>query len=287
MIKKSILYSLFLTAIISFSSCRHGEKFEIINGVKSHYFVRNKNAQTLKVGDIMVMSLKITTMNDSVIFDSKTIPDFKMRLHYSNANIPTIDDALAGMHVNDSALFLINAESYYVITKRGTLPKAFKQNDMLKFYVKIKKILSLNDYQKQLESKNHFSAKIEESLLKRYLLHGNIKVKPTIDGLYFIEKQKGSGDKPQIGDIVTIHYTGTFIDGKPFDSSLERHKPLSFTFGKNQIIPGLEEGIAKMRKGGKAQLIIPSNLAYGSKGQGIIPPYSTLIFDVELLDIQK
>ena len=271
----------------SFFACHHTEDFEMINGIKSHYFVKNPDGQKLKVGDVLMMSLKYTTMDDSVIFDSKLIPDFKMRLHHSDANIPTIDDALAGMHVGDSALFLVSAESFYVTTKRGALPKSFRQDDMLKFFVKVKDVLTLGNYQSKLEEKSHSSAKMEESLLKRYLLHGNVKVEPTADGLYYVEREKGTGEKPQAGDKVTVNYTGTFIDGKPFDSSLERGEPFSFRFGVGEVIPGWDEGIAMMRKGGKAQLIIPSNLAYGSQGKGPIPPYSTLIFDIELVDIQK
>ncbi len=270
-----------------FFSCHQDGKFEMINGIKSRYFIRNIKGQPLKVGDVLILSLKYTTMNDSVIFDSKEIPCFKMRLHHSSTDIPTIDDALAGMHVGDSALFLVNAESFYVITKRGALPNNLRQDDMLKFYIKINEVLTKDDYQKQLDLKTHSSAEMEESLLKRYLLHGDIKVKPTADGLYYIETKKGTGGKPQPGDMVTVNYTGTFINGKPFDSSLERGEPFTFKFGVGEIIPGWDEGIAMMRKGSKAQLIIPSNLAYGSEGKGPILPYSTLIFDIELLNIQK
>jgi len=274
--------------MVLYACHKNEQKFEVINGIKSHYFVKNKNSKSVKVGDVLVLNLRYTTMDDSVIFDSKLVPDFKMRLHHHDANIPTIDDALAGMHVGDSALFLINAESFYVITKRSTLPKEFRQDDKLKFFVKVKDVLTFDNYQNELERKNHSTAAMEESLLKRYLLHANIKEKPTADGLYYIETKKGTGEKPQPGDMVTVHYTGTFVDGKPFDSSLERGKPFTFKFGVGEVISGWDEGIAMMRKGGKAQLIIPSNLAYGSEGKPpVIPPYSTLIFDIELLDIQK
>jgi FKBP-type peptidyl-prolyl cis-trans isomerase len=86
--------------------------------------------------------------------------------------------------------------------------------------------------------------------------------------------------------MVSIHYTGSFIDGKVFDSSLERNEPFLFKIGSQQAIQGMEEGILKMRVGGTATLIIPSKLAYGFEQKGPIPPYSTLIFDVELLDVK-
>jgi len=285
---KLSLWGIILIIVLSLFACNNGQKFEVINGIKSHYFVKNKNGKALKVGDVLVLNLRYTTMNDSVIFDSKDVPNFKMRLHHSDSDIPTIDDALAGMHVGDSALFLVNAESFYVITKRATLPKEFRQDDRLKFFVKVKDVLTLNNYQSKLERKNHATAAMEKSLLNRYLLHANIKEKPEANGLYYIETKKGTGEKPQPDDMVTVNYTGTFIDGKPFDSSLERGKPFTFKFGVGEVISGWDEGIAMMHKGGKAQLIIPSNLAYGSKGKPpVIPPYSTLIFNIKLLDIQK
>ncbi len=287
--RKLSFFGIILLIVLSVYACNNNEqKFEVINGIKSHYFVKNENGKTIKIGNVLILNLRYTTMDDSIIFDSKDVSDFKMLLHHSPTTIPTIDDAIAGMHVGDSALFLVNAESFYVTTKKGTLPKEFRQDDWLKFYVKVKDVLTLDDYQKNRERKNHATAAMEESLLNRYLLHANIKEKPSADGLYYIETQKGTGEKPQSGDRVTVHYTGSFIDGKPFDSSLERGKPFTFKFGVGEVIPGWDEGIAKMTKGTKAQLIIPSNLAYGSEGKPpIIPPYSTLIFDIELLDIQK
>jgi FKBP-type peptidyl-prolyl cis-trans isomerase len=97
---------------------------------------------------------------------------------------------------------------------------------------------------------------------------------------------KGTGIKATAGRKVTIHYTGKFIDGQIFDSSYERNKPFTFTLGALEVIPGLEEGVSLMQVGGKARLIIPSFLAYGEKQIGPIPPFSTLIFEIELLSVE-
>jgi peptidylprolyl isomerase len=107
----------------------------------------------------------------------------------------------------------------------------------------------------------------------------------TPSGLKMEITQKGNGPKPQKGQRVSVHYTGTLTDGKKFDSSRDRGTPIDFVLGAGQVIPGWDEGIALMPIGTRAKLTIPPALAYGSRGAGggIIPPNATLIFDVELL----
>ncbi len=108
----------------------------------------------------------------------------------------------------------------------------------------------------------------------------------TESGLQYIEIEEGDGPAPQPGDVVAVHYQGTLGDGTEFDNSYERGEPIQFALGRGMVIPGWDEGIALMRKGGEAKLIIPPELAYGEQGAGgVIPPNATLTFEVELVDV--
>ena len=96
----------------------------------------------------------------------------------------------------------------------------------------------------------------------------------------------GSGRSPTKGETVSVHYTGRFLDGKVFDSSVPRKEPFTFVLGEKQVIAGWDIGVAKLKIGDKAKFTIPPHLAYGERGYpGAIPPSATLIFEVELLGI--
>jgi len=95
----------------------------------------------------------------------------------------------------------------------------------------------------------------------------------------------GTGATAATGDTVTVHYIGTFTNGTKFDSSYDRNQPFSFRLGAGQVIAGFDQGVTGMKVGGKRRLTIPPSLAYGSTGQGPIPPNSTLVFEIDLLSI--
>ena len=110
----------------------------------------------------------------------------------------------------------------------------------------------------------------------------------TPSGLQYQEIEVGTGKKPQANQDVVVHYTGWLeSNNQKFDSSVDRGQPFTFTLGQNMVIKGWDEGLASMNIGGKRRLIIPASLGYGARGAGgVIPPNATLVFDVELLDVQ-
>lgn len=132
------------------------------------------------------------------------------------------------------------------------------------------------------EEKTKMASKEGEAFLANNAKREGVTV--TASGLQYEVLTAGEGAKPLATDQVTVHYKGTLIDGKQFDSSYDRGQPA--TFGLNQVIPGWTEGVQLMSVGAKYRFFIPYNLAYGEKGAGgDIPPYSALIFDVELVKI--
>ncbi len=110
----------------------------------------------------------------------------------------------------------------------------------------------------------------------------------TESGLRYYDLEVGDGETAEEGKTVSVHYTGWLENGEKFDSSIDRGEPFSLTLGEGGVIPGWEEGVAGMRVGGKRQLVIPPELGYGAAGAGggVIPPNATLIFEIELLEVQ-
>ena len=110
----------------------------------------------------------------------------------------------------------------------------------------------------------------------------------TSSGLTITDLTLGEGAEAAAGQTVVVHYRGTLENGKQFDASYDRVTPFSFPLGAGRVIKGWDEGVQGMKLGGKRKLVIPPDLAYGSRGAGgVIPPDATLIFEVELLDVKK
>ena len=143
----------------------------------------------------------------------------------------------------------------------------------------------LRRFQSEFEQRQRqgVAANIEAGAKYLRELSNNKSVYTTASGLMYRKLRDGNGRRPNATDRVKVHYTGSLIDGTKFDSSVDRGAPI--TFPLNQVIPGWTEGLQLMDEGSKYLLYLPYNLAYGEQAVGSIPPGSTLIFEVELLEI--
>lgn len=147
------------------------------------------------------------------------------------------------------------------------------------------------EYKKEAEEIERI-AKMSQEEYRNFMYQEVLKKYPTAkqstSGLVYVIEKEGEGLAIEKGAPVSLHYSGTFRrDGDKFDSSYDRGQPMDFQYQVNRMIPGFEEGIAMLKKGGKAKLIIPYYQAYGPNGRpGAIPPYADLVFDIEIVDVQ-
>jgi FKBP-type peptidyl-prolyl cis-trans isomerase FkpA len=126
----------------------------------------------------------------------------------------------------------------------------------------------------------------DEEVIKQYLTDHYLTGTRTNSGLYYVEEVAGTGAQPQKGQTVRVHYRGRYTNGQIFDESYSSGNPIEFKLGVGQVIPGWDEGIALMKQGGKARLLIPSEEAYGPEGSSPIPPNTVLVFETELISIK-
>ena len=257
------------------------------NGIEYKVVKASKSKRTPNVGDVMYMNMSYRTeRTDSLLFASSDLgEEFRMRLA-APSDKGCIEEALMLLHEGDSAVIKVDAIKFFVKSQgKASIPAFIKKGDRLVFNVRMKKIVSGLDYANA--NKDMYQKRIDEenSLINRFLINMNYPLKKTDSGLHILTINKGAGKKPSVGSTVKIDYTAAFIDGSVFDSTLERSEPFSFVTGKKEVIVGLEEAVMNMQVGDHCLVIIPFRLAYGDQKYGnVIPPFSTLVFEIELLD---
>jgi len=256
------------------------------SGLEYKYIQSGKTNKYPKVGDVLYLDMTYKTETDSILFKSRDIDkDFKMRLEVPSHSGGCIEQAFMMMKEGDSAVFKIDAINFFTQTQgKVTIPYYIKKGDKLIFNIKLVKIVDGSDYIKENADMYAFYINQENSLIDRYILSFDYQCVTKESGLRIMTIKKGTGKKANKGNSVTINYTAGFIDGSVFDSTIERNQPFSFTLGSEEVIEGLDEGISNMNVGDHCIFIVPFRLAYGDEKSGIIPPYSTLVFEVELVD---
>lgn len=282
-----------LTALMMSSCSEHPGYKKTDKGLYYKFYVENEDGEKPELGDVMTVKMSYW-VNDSLLFSSDSLQEPSRLMLMEIAYDGDISEGLALMSVGDSASFIVNADSFYVNNVGlEKAPEFIPEGSNLTFEIKMVSIQKKADYEKEQKLKyEKFQALMEERKakepedIKKFLKDSSITASPTATGLYYIETKRGTGAAPVKGDTLSVHYSGRFLDGTTFDSSIGSD-PIEFAVGMNQVIPGWDEGLLLMRAGGKAKFLIPSDLAYGANGAGtLILPYTPLVFDVELVKIK-
>ena len=268
-------------------------------GLYYQFFNQNKDAAQPQVGDLMDLAI-CCTVNDTTFIVPNTVNTLPLEAPLFAGDFY---EGMAMMHKGDSASFIVNIDSTFIKWFHQTsLPAEFNSTDVMRFEVRLDDFYPESEYAPRLAAKikKDIDARIEKmktdlpeetataaQQLTEYLAKNKVTVDPTPSGLYYVQTQEGNGEKPEVGMMAQVHYTGKLLDGTVFDSSIERGEPISFPLGVGQVIPGWDEGIMMMSKGEKGVLYIPYYLAYGDRQAGDkITPFSNLMFEVELVDFQ-
>lgn len=302
--KKSIVTMAALAMLMAGTMSACGEKNpnsgfqKSKNGLFYQFF--NKNEGNLpQLGDLLELSIGCKVNDTTVI-----IPVMENIMQLQESQFAgDLFEGLAMMHKGDSAAFIVDIDSTFKkLMGQPQLPEGFSSSDEMRFNVRLDDFYPESEYAKRMAVKAKKAseeriAKMKEDhpeetanaaqQLTDYLNDNKIVVESTASGLCYVMTTEGNGEKPQVGQMVKVHYTGKLLDGTVFDSSVERGQPFQFPLGVGQVIPGWDEGIQLMSKGEKGVLYIPYYLAYGDRAAGDkIVPFSNLMFEVELIDFE-
>ncbi|MFZ4523571.1 MAG: FKBP-type peptidyl-prolyl cis-trans isomerase [Bacteroidales bacterium] len=280
--KKTIVNPLIIVIFIALAMASCTSKYpgydKTTSGLYYKLFKVSKDTVKAKLGDWVSLNMRYK-YKDSTLFESQKAMQAPVRFQLPASDFKgDIYEGIKMLSPGDSADFIINADSLFIKTfRQPSRPPFIDSNSVVHFYITMISIDSPALLMKK-----------EQESLKKYIDEKKVAVAPVSSGLIFIETLAGKGPKIDSGAWVKVHFNVSLIDGKQVFSTKERGEPIEFEFGKKFDTPGFEEGISKMLKGGKATLIVPSAIAYGETGKGsIIPPYATIVYDVEVVDIQS
>jgi FKBP-type peptidyl-prolyl cis-trans isomerase len=289
-------------AVTGLAGCSNFEKGEGDMMYKIH---TDKSGETIKEGDFVAFKAIEKTEGDSVLYSSYDYDRPSLLVKEKSVFKGDLFAALGLLSEGDSATFKINIDS--MVQKMGRPQPSDTTKKYLVYTIKIDKVIPKGKLTDSL-----FRGKIDAFLktemdqaktgevkkVKAYVTAKSLKPTVTASGLNYVVTTQGSGPKANPGDTVLVNYTGMFLSGKVFDTSLadiakkngtfnaqRPYEPLKLPVGMNGSIAGFEEGLMLLPKGAKATLILPSSLAYGEQGNQGIPPFTPLIFEVDMVNI--
>ena len=297
--KLVIVLGLAVTGLAGCSNFKKGE------GDMLYKIHTDKSGETIKEGDFVAFKAIEKTEGDSVLYSSYDYDRPSLLVKEKSVFKGDLFAALGMLSEGDSATFKINIDS--MVQKMGRPQPSDTTKKYLVYTIKIDKVIPKGKLTDSL-----FRGKIDAFLktemdqaktgeatkIKAYFSSKSLKPTVTASGLNYVVSTQGSGPKANPGDTILVNYTGMFLSGKVFDSSLAEvakkngtfnpqrpYEPLKLPVGMNGSIAGFEEGLMLLPKGAKATLILPSSLAYGEQGNQGIPPFTPRIFEVDVVNI--
>ncbi len=289
--KKTFNLSSLLIISLFLISCNRVSEYPGYNKSKNGFFYKlikiGDESPKCQYNDYVTADICYKTVNDSVFFTGRR------KFQISRPAFPgAIDECLTMLAKDDSASFIISAANFFRKTLSSDLPSFLKENRNIKINMAVIDIQTPQEFSREKEAFLKWIedfGEYERTILKQYLDGVKLKVKPLSSGMYYLMLKRGNTKGVTLGDTVVVHYEGRFLNGKFFDSTRQRKEAFQFVYGQQwQVIKGMEEAISIMHEGEKSIFIVPSELAFGETGSstGIIPPFTSLIFEVELVSVK-
>ncbi|WP_176955948.1 FKBP-type peptidyl-prolyl cis-trans isomerase [Catalinimonas alkaloidigena] len=282
-------------ALSLLASCKGERKGTTTSGLE-YTFHKDEEGEPADTGDILTLHFRLANSRDSVLRDTHNDPA-PLQIPLQPPSFPgSLEEGLFMMSPGDSATFYVQADSLFAFQGMPR-PDFIDSNSRLAYTVSLIKVQTAEEAQAEMQAEQEEQMAemnrqreehipIDDSLVSDYIAKNNLNAQMTESGLAYVIEKAGSGAQPQAGDTVQVNYELKTLNGDKIDSSYDRGRPFSFTLGQGQVIPGWDEGIGLLKEGSKAKLIVPSRLAYNERPLGnLAPPFSVLVFDVELLKV--
>jgi FKBP-type peptidyl-prolyl cis-trans isomerase FkpA len=281
----------FLALILAFNASAQSDIQHTPKGASYQLFTHNPG-EKLKDGEIITFQYIQKTDKDSVLYSTYVSHQpGKAQVHPSQS-VTDLMEIFPLLAVNDSVLVKLPTDSIFKGHEEQR-PPFFAKGSNLNFTIKILKAQTMDEFMADMKQAEITGA-------NKYITDHKLNLQTTASGLKYVITQPSIKRKPLKGDTAMVNYTGRGLDDKVFDSSIEadakaaglqqqgRHyEPLPVTLGAGGIIAGWEEGLLLLNEGSKATFVIPSSLAYGETGYQGIAPFSTLVFNIELVSVKR
>lgn len=285
-------FFILISVFASISACTLKSDFEGYKKSRKGFYYQlqtlGESDRNIKINDYVTADISYYTLNDSLFFEGRR----KIKLEEPAYN-GAIEDCFKILKLGESAIFILKAGPFFKLTLEADLPDFLTDESLFKIKISVIDIQAESEFNREKQAFLNWIEDFgdyEKVVLKQFITQQKIDVSPTKSGLIYLPLERTNGQQIEIGDTITINYEGRFINGKYFDSTVRRNQPFQFVFGTEwQVIKGIEEGLSLMHEGEKALFILPSELAFGPEGSstGIIPPFTSLIYEVEILKVSK